>query len=752
MNDFGRPFIPGRSASRLIPLGRYLPPLPSGMVTSWLRQEVTPGNWILDPLGTAPNLSLEAASEGYRVLVTCNNPILCFILEVLAKAPSKNDFQAVLAELSKARRGQERLEVHLQSLYLTECTECGQSIPVQAFLWNRDENQPFARLYHCPHCGDEGERPITQRDLERQTIPGSDKLHRSRALQRVYIGEARSKAGAEDALSTYLARPLYFLFTLINKVEGLSLSKDRKILLEALILSACDSGSSLWPWPSARSRPRLLITPPQFRENNLWLALEAAVQTWSDYDRPVPLTRWPNLPPAEGGICLFQGHFKGLLPLPQEVNPTLSISVFPRLSQAFWTLSALWSGWLWGPQAVHPLKSALERRRYDWQWHANALYKGIASLNAISTPEFPLFCILPEVVPGFLSAAMIATDAANFNLQGIALNQEQELAQLLWSSGARQIQPVSKQPIEHEVKEVIQDYLCLRNEPAQYLLLHAASLTSVINKGVLHTDQPQLPSNLVSQFHSAINQTFSLPGFLKRFESQSQSRESGMWWLVNTPDLEVLSLSDRIEQEVLHVLQEQSDISADELYARMCLLFQGLFTPSEDLVHACLESYGEPLQQTPNRWQLSDRETQANRQADILSVREMLRTLGQRLGYLHSGEDPLSWQSEDGQPGYYFYSLTSSIISRIVYSRSPITPSKCVLVFPGSRSKLLALKLQRDSRLAEEIASGWRFLKFRHLRRLIEREDITQDLWEILLGEDPPLWDEATQLEMFEKI
>ena len=47
------------------------------------------GSWVLDPFGFSPRLALEAARAGYRVLVTVNNPITRFLLEMSARPPLK---------------------------------------------------------------------------------------------------------------------------------------------------------------------------------------------------------------------------------------------------------------------------------------------------------------------------------------------------------------------------------------------------------------------------------------------------------------------------------------------------------------------------------------------------------------------------------------------------------------------------------------------------------------------------------------
>jgi hypothetical protein len=142
-------------------------------------------------------------------------------------------------------------------------------------LWKRDEKEPYARVYLCPHCGDEGERLITGADTHRLTQLGSDQLHRSRALGRVSIEKDLAHARASEALSIYLPRPLDYLLTFINKIEGITSNSARKQLLYALALMAADEGSTLWPWPGGRTRPRQINTPPQFREANLWSVIES---------------------------------------------------------------------------------------------------------------------------------------------------------------------------------------------------------------------------------------------------------------------------------------------------------------------------------------------------------------------------------------------------------------------------------------------------------------------------------------------
>jgi hypothetical protein len=747
--ELERPFIPGFLIQEALPLGRYLPPLPAGIVKTWLSNHIPAGEWILDPLGSTPACALEAARAGYRVLVTSNNPVNSFLLELLASAPTQAEFQAALAEIAVARRGDERLESYLQSLYLTECASCNQDIPAQYFLWKREENKPFARVYQCPHCGDEGERPVLASDINRLTQLGSDQLHRSRALGRISMEKDLAYARASEALNIYLPRPLDFLLTFINKLEGLKTSPHRKQLLYALALAAADEANTLWPWPGGRTRPRQISTPPQFREANLWSVIETMVDDWTEPGDKVPLTRWPELPPPGGGICLYSGRLKSLLPLPESFRIPAAVAIFPRPNQAYWTLSALWSGWLWGREAVLPLKSALERRRYDWQWHANALQSTLKNLQKLGEQDFKLLGIIPELTAGFSSAVFVAAQSAGLTLDGISLRAEQLIAQITWRPH-RSFAPTHPPTIETAARQAIHFHLRQRSEPAPYLNLHFAALTAVVHQQADVSQGLENPGETVSKIQNKIQHVFADSQVIRRCEKETLKAESGLWCLVEKPDPQVMPLADQIEMSVVRYLDRQASTSLELLDTALCAQFPGLRTPPISLLQACLESYAEQVPQSPGFWQLKPRENPLLRQQDIQDIRQKLVDLGQRLEYLIEGENPLRWQTDEGETAYMFFLFASSMIGRFVYSPPAIPVSKCILVLPGSRASLLAYKLQRDPQLASAAGSGWRFLKFRHVNRLGEMSDLDRAHFDIVLAQDPVSWEEPVQMSMFD--
>ncbi len=739
------PFTPGTAAPPNLPLGRYLPPVPEGLLATWLCSHAGPGDWVLDPFGSTPQLALEAARAGFRVLVASNNPILTFMTEILAQAPARADLLAALADLSAARRGSERLELFFRSLYQTECTACHQQIQVEAYLWKRGETEPFARLYRCPHCGDEGERALRPVDLERLALPGNANLHLARALERVALAGDPLREGAQEVVQFFLPRALLFITTLINRMEGLEMPEPRRRLLAALALSVCDAANSLWPYPEARSRPRQLIIPPTYRENNLWTALQAAVEDWCLPGAAVPVTRWPELPPASGGICLYAGRMRSLLPLVGEMDLRQVAAVLPRPNQPFWTLSALWSGWLWGREALQPLRYALERQRYDWHWHMQALHGVFSALPS----SLHFWAVLPEAGPGFLSAAVLAADAAGWTLSGLTMAADDEVAQLTWQQAIAPPQALAAS-LEAVVQRGMADHLRRGAEPAGYLTLHAAGLAALCATGRIAPTAAGLSAEAQTQLQNSFAQVLKTSGkFIHLGNPSSQNVETGLWWLaVAPPAAGELPLADRVEMELVKWLIQNPGCSFFDLQHSLNQLFPGLLTPPAEFLRACLDSYAQPGSGEPPGWQMRPAESPVVRRADLDIIGRGLARLGDRLNFAVSGGMPVIWKDAQGRGVYQFFPLASAIISKHIRAPQGLPAERCILVVPGSRVNLIFYKLQRDPSLAEALAAGWRFLKFRQLRQILDQPRLTLPLFESLIDGDPPRWEGATQPTM----
>ena len=251
---------------------------------------------------------------------------------------------------------------------------------------------------------------------------------------------------------------------------------------------------------------------------------------------------------------------------------------------------------------------------------------------------------------------------------------------------------------------------------------------------------------MLAQVQSTLQRIFADRSLLAHFNSSQHSPEAGLWWL-QSPQSPGLSLADRTEIEVVKCLQRHPGSSLEEVDEIVCASLSGLMTPPIDLVQACLESYGMQTAPESNHWQLLPSEVPAERRSELKLMQQLLISLGQQLGYSVVGENPTRWMDESGLISCQFWVIASTIISRYVFDNQ-VNPHHAFLVLPGSRANLMTYKLKRDPWLNQAISSGWRFLKFRHLRLIASSLIINREGWEDQVNSDPIEY-KPTQIEMF---
>lgn len=784
------------------PLSRFLPLLPDGLVAAWLSKAAPPGAWVLDPFGASPRQVVEAARAGYRVLVASNSPVNRFLIDVIANPPTQAEFKAALSDLGSSAKGEQRLEPLILGLYRTHCPNCQAEISAEAFIWERNTSQTVQKIIRCEHCNSSGEFPLSDNDQEQlKRLPPSS-LHRARALERVTPLDDPDRALVEEALDTYLPRSLYALFTMVNKLDQLPGHHHRP--LYALLLATFDAANSLWSHPFQRTRPRQLTIPVNFRENNIWLAMEEALNAWvSAYParaEHIPIHYWPDLPAHSGSICLYEGRLRDLVeelakldqgePPPYTADKPVHLPTFeaviaplPRPNQAYWTLSTLWSGWLWGREAALPLKMVLHRRRYDWNWHTAALHSGLSSLSRLLSPGTKIFQLIAETEPGFISATLLASSLAGFEDYQIALRESSPVTQIICKQTQnvhqKKTQPQGSPLSEQELQTICYararpaalDFLAQRGQPAPYLLIHTTALRAIAT-GITSAAIPGLqiePQDFTAQVQAGLGICFSPQAGFVRFHGSPNMLDSGLWWLyekqgdtspqfgLNLPSgsipLEHLQppLDERVEMEIVRLLLKQAPLSLAKIDKHLCGLFRGWFTPDLEWIQACLGSYAEQNPPDSGLWQLRPQEVPRLRRQDLDQAAKLLTNLGKRLGFSVSYQQDsvrrLTWQNPRDRQDQVFYLVVSAVISHLV-SQPAYPKAHQWIVYPGGRAALLLQKLRRDPRLQAFVDQDWGFLKFRHLRRLADSDQIgPQNLLELF--EQDPLTKLDSQISFF---
>jgi hypothetical protein len=747
------PYLPGKDLKESGLLSRFLPPIPEDLLSLWLANRIPSGSLVFDPFGTSPILALQIARAGYRVVTCVNNPIARFLISLEANPPSKDELRAALAEMARCRVGEERLEIHLTNLYRTQCSQCGNPVIAEAFIWERDASAPISKIYECKHCGDSGEHPVVQSDIDLSSNFPTTSMHRMRLIERISTNEEKVRKNLADALSVYQPRALYALFTLINRLESLQVSSHidnsiepkRENCLIALVLFALDYGNNLWSHPSGRPRPKQLSSSPIFRENNLWFILEKAVNQLVRHDDPVEVSAYPELPGGMNGVCVFEGPLRNLN---EEIRSTSStslddiravISALPRHNQAYWTLSALWTGWIWGREILGDFKSVLLRRRYDWAWHCGALNNAFVSLEEILKMQTPILGLIPEAESGFIQSSVIAASQENYSLKGISLRVDKQFAQVHWEYARKSGQQISAPLIiKNQMEELIVttgiEYLDQRSEPAAYISLHTNSLINLTKKEGISKGQRTSSAEEYTRIQRLIENSISYRHGFIRHGGSEKSFENSIFWHQDLNEPGYL-LTDRVEAKIRQLIDDNPGMNYHDLDNLICRFFPGLMTPDFGFIDTCIKSYCNKDQLDLDKLEIREHDKPEQRKLELASIYLALLDLGTKLEFKTEGDHPLIWKTPDGIVYVFYVSATAEIGDIIFKNKYP--PNKSVLVIPGARSNLLLYKFRKNFHLNQIIDQGWRFLKFRHLRHLLDSPTLNRQNLEFELDLDP---------------
>jgi hypothetical protein len=769
------PFFPGRTLDPPEPLSVFLPPYSEGMGTEFLRRLGKRKTRIVDPFGQSPALALELARSGAAVLLASPNPVFRAVLTLQADPPPAELIRSVLGRIARAPSplsaekpagDPQNLEAHIRSLYVGTCAFCGKDSEAEGFVWEYETeqkthltpDQPPApglfkdskkrkakprlcqRICSCPDCGHVVEEPAASVEDKGMPSEAARQLLYHFALERIAPPEDPSRAGASDALDAYPSRSLYALVLILRRLEQMEFDPEEKRCVDLLLLSVLDQAHILRGYGRhTRTRPRSLQSPVQFREVNIWRTLERAVEDWSVPGRRIPLRRWkPGEPLEQGAILTFAGSARDLAPHLAGVKPDGIISFLPRPNQAAWALAAVWSEWLWGRAAAAPMAAMLQRRWFDWNWHTRALAASAAALAAHLPEGTPVAGFLGEWDPIFLASALWSFYQAGFPLKGRAARTDPSSAQLLWSAPGPEHTPVSYgphglEPAGDVARLAVRRMISSRAEPVGWDLLHAAAWTETVFRHMLPPDPPAAEESGFLRCQDFLSETIKKDPEIQSSE-KSESEHGTTWWLPGDESI-TTPLMDQVEMEISLTLLEEGPLPPEELDRRICSFFPGLLTPEPQLLEACLESYGARTEDGSG-WNLRPEDRPDSRAEELTRVRTSLAGLGNRMGFAVEDSDEMYWINSAGERTSCFVFTSTAAVGR--YLLQPVfDPARSWIVLPGGRAPLVGYKLRRNVLLRRAAAKGWRFLKFRHIRRLLEDPYLRPENLDERMGLDP---------------
>jgi hypothetical protein len=733
-------FVPGYALPAPTFLGRFLPPLAEGIAARYVERYSEPGDLIFDPFGQSPQVAFEALRLKRRVVVAGYNPISRLALSLVLHPPAEAELRSALTRLADIPKDGGRLENYLKALYRTSCAACGADVAADEVEWA--EGEPVSKTYTCERCHHLAQRePASEADrgwAKPYSAYGLDYLY---LLDRVAPAADPARANAEEALAVYPPRTQVAIAAVLTRFDSLAADRDIRRRLAALIVAALETTCVL-----AQERPRALTAlPRRYVEKNFWLALEQATGLLGGAAAIGASVALPDLLAGSPGIHVSNEAARELATRLPAGGCALVIAALPRPAQAFWTLSALWSAWLWGRASAATLHGMLLRRRYDWDWHAHALERVFVH----SKPVLPQHSggrwvgLMPEAEPGFVAAALAAGATARFTLAGAALRADTAEAQFLWTMGDDAVAPVAAPPPSTAVeaaRRAAEAALHSRAEPVRWPTLHFGAWQALAQHGLLAaSDDP------VTSMHRRLDPVFRDVQHFRRLEAEAKDDLStGLWFLPEGAAPAELPLSDRVEEGVRRQLLSGQPASTQAVMSAACAEFAGLLTPDQSLVRACLQSYAREVER--DVWQLRPEDAASARALELDAILAQLRVLAVRHAFDVVDTNPQAWR-EGGETVYLFAVTTTAALSAR-WLGPQLHARRRFLVLPGGRAELAAFKLRRDPRLKAAMQRhDWVILKFRQVRQMAANTLLTRATLEPAFYADP-LDEEVTQLKL----
>ncbi len=166
----------------------------------------------------------------------------------------------------------------------------------------------------------------------------------------------------------------------------------------------------------------------------------------------------------------------------------------------------------------------------------------------------------------------------------------------------------------------------------------------------------------------------------------------------------------------------------------VCQALQGLNSPDQRLVLACVRSYATE-DAIKGIWSLRPEDDFDARNADCEEIRHLLVALGERMGYEVEPGQRLIWRDQAGGQVFAFCVQESAMLGSALEVSDD---GGLTFVLPGGRAALVAEKVRRDPRLRSWLQEGIGVVKFRHVRRLYAETQLSQANIVERFAIDPP--------------
>lgn len=627
---------------------------------------------------------------------------------------------------------------HLRRAYDTSCPACGRITEALSYRWQGSPPALVSRELDCEHCGFSGESAAEPEDrLQAAEIEPGKSLYWE-MMGRVVEESDSLRPRLEQAVAFYTSRALWGLWQSLRILQDLRLSQDERRALQLILVEALWHGSSLEGQGDLLWQPNLR-RPRRFVERNLWRVLDEAARRVAR----LVATAAAAAPPAQ----LIQRWPDDARRRLEPGSTALALALVPPSLPLYWLLRFVWSGWLFGRQAVAPLVDLLSLRSGEWELLRlrlesahQAMYDWLAEGGELAVQwrwrgdEDPTLSILSSLpaAPAMVSVAALGSN----EYVALAVSRKTAAVSPAVSSGDHM-----KVGADMMLEAVIQ-----RGEP-----LTAPQLRPLIAAAWRRLGE--LPDVAEVDLETLLDPLAPPPG-LQVTGNEGAAWEPGdpAWWWLHHPPATWQPATDQAERLTLTVLEDGEVASTDDLAWRISRDLPPACAPDRPWIEALAASYTE---MTEDGLLLLPQDRPPKRQTELAALAQDLLAAGRRLGFdaaiwPEDGLWQVEWQRQARRRASFVLTVSTALTPRVWQSRAPLPGLSRFLVLPGSRASLVQWRIDHQPLwAAAALAGGWTFTKFRHLREMLADTSEEPERWLAHLHLDPITSGQAEQMSLF---
>lgn len=608
------------------------------VVAEYIKTYCPEGGIVLDPFAGSGVVAMEALKAGRKAIVCDLLPIATEIIRLTIKPVD-------LEELRQAfERVEKRVKSRILELYETSCRKCRRAFPFTCAVWEKGSCVEI-RYEACPYCSDRQDKNCRPNRADQALLHKIEQM-RIKAwypTKRLYYDGApfKEKQRYESLDQLFTKRNLAALAYLVEAIEkepNRNLRDFLKIAFTSMVhlcsrmiaISNPSPTSHHTPFSSTGWTQQSYWYAPNFMEQNVWEKFESAVvghqgllkakQESNQYFSEVRLGRSvEDVLEGRADVYIHCGDSLDLMKAITERHGPCVDYIFTDppydASVQYGELAYLWVAWLKKDEGYIDRLLTKEIVRNERQSKTFEIYHALLGnafrlMHEMLKPNAYLTLTFHNPTFKVRNATIYAGVMAGFNLEKI---HHQPLGQV---SAKAMLQPfgsaqgdfylrfrkppmpgsavpreeIDEARFERIVVETARRVLAERGEPTPYTIL-------------INTIDPELARNgYFSKLKTGLDVRAVLEKHLKQEFKLVPMRIGGAegkaWWFqdpASIPHLEMVPLSERVEQTVLRKLQERARVTFTDMWKAISEEFPNALTTDSTSIKEALQAYARPV-------------------------------------------------------------------------------------------------------------------------------------------------------------